>query len=166
MKTLYLLRHAKSSWKHDLGDHKRPLKGRGKRDAMLVSEYIKTNTTAPQKMIVSDATRTKMTAQYFKEAWNITDDNFILNHNLYDFSGQQVMEVIKSIDNSLDRVMIVGHNHAFTSIVNMLGDNYTDNLPTCGFVEIEFSVEDWKNANYGITKQMVFPRDLKPKNEK
>ena len=166
MKTLYLLRHAKSSWKHDLGDHKRPLKGRGKRDAMLVSDHIKTKVAAPQKMIVSDATRAQMTARYFKDAWNISDNDFILNHDLYDFSGQQVMEVIKSIDNSLDRVMIVGHNHAFTSIVNMLGDNYTDNLPTCGFVEIEFSVDDWNNANYGITKQMVFPRDLKPKKRK
>ena len=132
----------------------------------MVSDYIKAKIDAPQKMIVSDATRAQMTARYFKDAWNITDKDFILNHDLYDFSGQQVMEVIKSIDNSLERVMIVGHNHAFTSIVNMLGDNYIDNLPTCGFVEIEFSVDDWNNANYGITKQMVFPRDLKQNKSK
>jgi len=165
LKTLYLLRHAKSSWKHNVDDHKRSLKGRGKRDAMLVSNHIKDKTKPPQKIFSSDANRAKLTARFFKDAWNISDEDFITNHDLYDFSGQQVMEVIKNIDNSLDRVMIVGHNHAFTSIVNMLGDNYIDNLPTCGFVEIQFSVDDWKSANYGMTQQIIFPRDLKPKSE-
>jgi len=165
LKNIYLLRHAKSSWKHNVDDHKRPLKGRGERDAALVSNHIKNDTLAPQKIFYSDANRAKLTASYFKDTWGVLDKDFIASHDLYDFSGQQVMEVIKNIDNSLDRVMIVGHNHAFTSIVNMLGDNYIDNLPTCGFVEIQFAVDDWKNANYGKTKQILFPRDLKPKTE-
>ena len=155
------MRHAKSSWKHNLSDHKRPLKGRGERDAKLLSEYIKSKIDLPQKMIVSDATRAQMTANYFKNSLKISDYDYELNHELYDFSGQQVMEVIKNIDNSLNCVLIVGHNHAFTSLVNMLGDKYIDNLPTCGFVAIEFSVDNWANVSNGFTKLMVFPRDLK-----
>ena len=112
-------------------------------------------------MISSDATRALATANYFKKAFQVSDENFITNHTLYDFSGQNVMEVIKSLDNTLDCVMIIGHNHAFTSIANMLGNQYIDNLPTCGFVIIEFDVEAWQDISTGKTTTMVFPRHLK-----
>ncbi len=165
MKTLYLLRHAKSSWKQPGDDHKRPLKGRGERDASLVSEHIKNLVKSPEKIITSDATRAKTTADYFKNAIGISDDNFIINPALYDFGGKKVLEVIKSLSNSLDCVMIVGHNHALTSIANMLGDIGIDNIPTCGFVEIQFNIEKWEYANYGQTKTIIYPRDLKPKKD-
>jgi|TARA_R110002020_G_scaffold4110_4_gene18309 phosphohistidine phosphatase len=161
MKTLYMARHAKSSWKHDVIDHQRPLKGRGKRDGKLVSEYVAKNYSAPEKMISSDATRALTTANYFKKTFGVSDDDFSTDHTLYDFSGQNVMEVIKGLDNALNCVMIVGHNHAFTSIANMLGNQYIDNLPTCGFVIIEFDVEAWQDISTGKTTTMVFPRHLK-----
>ncbi|PVW13791.1 SixA phosphatase family protein [Marixanthomonas spongiae] len=161
MKTLYLVRHAKSSWKYDVTDHLRPLKKRGHNDATLVSEKIKNEIEPPQKILTSDANRARTTAEYFKKAFNITDDNYELTHDLYDFSGQQVMQVIKSIDNFLDRAMIVGHNHAFTSMVNMMGSKKIENLPTSGFVMIEFDVDDWNDVSTGTTKEMVFPRHLK-----
>lgn len=161
MKTLYMARHAKSSWKHDVIDHQRPLKGRGKKDGVLVSEYVASNHKAPQKIICSDAVRAVHTANYFKKAFKVSDANFSTNHSLYDFSGQNVMELIKGLDNSLDCMMIVGHNHAFTSIANMLGNLYIDNLPTCGFVIIEFDVNAWSEISTGKTVTTVFPRHLK-----
>jgi len=161
MKTLYMVRHAKSSWKHDVIDHQRPLKGRGKRDGALVSEHVAGFIESPEKMISSDAVRALSTAQYFKESFKISDEDFSTNHELYDFSGQNVMKVIKELDDDLEKVMIVGHNHAFTSIVNMLGNEYIDNLPTCGFVIIEFKVNSWSAISTGKTTEMVFPRDLK-----
>ena len=161
MKTLYMVRHAKSSWKYDLPDHQRPLKKRGRNDAGLVSEKVKSDYKAPQKIISSDANRAQTTARYFQSAFGVKDEDFILNHDLYDFSGQNVMEIIKGLDDSLKRVMIVGHNHAFTSIVNMLGSEYIDNLPTSGFVIIEFETDSWSDINTGKTKALVFPRHLK-----
>lgn len=161
MKKLYMLRHAKSSWKHDVIDHQRPLKGRGKRDAKLISELLKDEIKPPQLIISSDANRALSTAQYFKESFNIKDENFKTNHELYDFSGQQVMNVINSLDDSLDRVMIVGHNHAFTSIANMLGSDYIDNIPTCGFVILHFKEDSWAKISTGKTKKTYFPRDYK-----
>lgn len=161
MKTLYMARHAKSSWKHDVIDHQRPLKGRGNRDGKLVSEYVAKNYKAPQKIISSDATRALTTARYFKEAFQIKDADFSTEHSLYDFSGNQVMEVIKNLDNAYDCIMIVGHNHAFTSIANMLGNQYIDNLPTSGFVIIEFDEASWGDISTGKTTSMVFPRHLK-----
>lgn len=161
MKTLYLVRHAKSSWKHDVDDHKRPLKGRGERDGKLVSEKVRDEIEPPQKIISSDATRALSTAIFFKKALKIEDANFETNHELYDFSGQSVMRIIKSLDNSLNRVMIVGHNHAFTSVANMLGNSYIENVPTCGFVMLEFDEKNWSDITTGKTIKTIFPRDLK-----
>ncbi len=161
MKTLYLLRHAKSSWKHDVDDHKRPLKGRGQNDGALVSKKVSSEIEAPQKIISSDAVRALTTAQFFKDAWNMPDELFETDHTLYDFSGQHVMRVIKSMDNELDRVMIVGHNHAFTSVANMLGNRYIENVPTCGFVMLEFDESNWSDITTGKTLKTIFPRDLK-----
>jgi phosphohistidine phosphatase len=161
MKTLYLVRHAKSSWKYDLPDHQRPLKSRGESDAALVSEKVKNEYKAPEKIISSDAARAQTTALFFKNAFGISDENFELNHDLYDFSGQNAMAIIKGLDDSLKRVMIVGHNHAFTSIVNMLGDKYIENLPTSGFVIIRFPVDSWKDITTGETKALIFPKHLK-----
>lgn len=161
MKTLYLVRHAKSSWKHDVDDHERPLKQRGENDATLVAEKAKKTITPPQKIISSDAVRALSTAKYFKEALGIEDAAFKLNPELYDFSGQNVMRCIKSLDDELDSVMIVGHNHAFTSIVNMIGNKYIENIPTAGFVMIEFDENKWSDISTGKTKKTIFPRDLK-----
>ena len=161
MKTLYMVRHAKSSWKHDVIDHKRPLKGRGKRDSALVSNYLRHEIKPPQKIITSDASRAFETASSFKKAFSMKEEDFMTNHDLYDFSGQNVMDIIKKLPDSCDRIMIFGHNHAFTSIANMLGNTYIDNVPTCGFVHLEFDEEQWKDITTGKTIRTLFPRDLK-----
>jgi len=161
MKTLYMVRHAKSSWKHDVIDHQRPLKGRGKKDGKLVSARIKSELEPPQKIITSDAVRALSTAIYFKEAFGLSDKVFETNHSLYDFSGQNVINIIKNLPNSLDRIMIVGHNHAFTSVANMLGNKFIDNVPTCGFVQLEFEEDRWDEITTGKTVMTLFPKELK-----
>ena len=161
MKTLYLVRHAKSSWKHDVDDHKRPLKDRGESDGQLVSAKVAETVEPPQKIISSDATRALSTAHFFKNALHVNDEDFEVEHALYDFSGQNVMRIIKSIDDNLGRVMLVGHNHAFTSVVNMLGNKYIENVPTCGFVMLEFEEDSWAEISTGKTVKTIFPRDLK-----
>lgn len=156
-----MVRHAKSSWKHDVIDHQRPLKRRGKRDGKMVSAYVKEKLVPPEKIISSDAVRALSTALYFKKAFDIEDMDFMTNNSLYDFSGRNVIDIIKNLNDGLERVMIVGHNHAFTSIANMLGNTYIDNVPTCGFVQLEFDVSSWKNVATGKTIMTVFPKDLK-----
>lgn len=156
-----MVRHAKSSWKHDVIDHQRPLKRRGKRDGKMISAYVKEKLVPPEKIISSDAVRALSTALYFKKSFDIEDVDFMTNNSLYDFSGRNVIDIIKNLNDGLERVMIVGHNHAFTSIANMLGNTYIDNVPTCGFVQLEFDVSSWKNVATGKTIMTVFPKDLK-----
>lgn len=161
MKTLYLVRHAKASWKHDVDDHKRPLKKRGQEDGKLISEKVKNEVDPPEKIVSSDAIRALSTAYFFKDVFNLEEEDFQSVHKLYDFRGTGVMKVIKTLDDDLNTVMLVGHNHAFTSIANMLGDRYIENIPTCGFVEIQFKEDRWKDISTGETKLTFFPRDLK-----
>lgn len=161
MKTLYLARHAKSSWKHDVVDHERPLKKRGHNDAKLVAARVAAECKAPQLILTSDAKRAQTTANYYKDAFGVSDKNFRMNHSLYDFDGRQVMQIVNMIDDGLDCVLIVGHNHAFTSIANMLGNKYIDNVPTSGFVAIEFDTDSWANISGGKTVKTLFPKQLK-----
>lgn len=156
-----MVRHAKSSWEHDVIDHQRPLNERGMQDSVLVSAKVKTEIVSPEKIISSDANRAFSTAQYFKDALEVSDSNFTTNHRLYDFGGQNVLKFIKELNDSINNVMIVGHNHAFTSIANMLGDKYIENLPTCGFLMINFESDKWSIIKKGHTIKMIFPRDLK-----
>ena len=160
MKTLYFLRHAKSSWKHTVGDRQRPLKKQGVNDALQVSKLVAQTIVKPQVIITSDALRTQSTATYFKDAFALKNDAFVVNPELYDFSGQQVLKLIKELKNTLDYVMLCGHNHAFTSIVNSLGSININNVPTCGFVAITFEVNKWSEITTGTTSSMIFPRDL------
>ena len=166
MKNLYLIRHAKSSWKLPLDDHKRPLKKRWISDAIIVSEHLKNLVPKPDVLLTSDAKRASSTAIYFKKAFDIKSDFFLINKSLYDFKGKNVLSVIKGLNNFFDIVVIVGHNHALTSVANILGDIAINDLPTCGFVNIEFATDNWRFANYGQTKNIVFPRDLRPKKQR
>ena len=141
MKNLYLVRHAKSSWKLPVDDLKRPLKKRGILDAILISDHIKKLVSKPDFLLTSDAERAHSTAIYFKKAFKISANSFIINKSLYDFQGNNVLRVINELNDSYNIVMIVGHNHALTSIANMLGDIIINNIPTCGFINIEFTTQ-------------------------
>ena len=161
MKNLYLVRHAKSSWEYDLSDHERPLNNRGYKDANLVSKHLKGNLNLPDLVISSDAVRAKTTAIIFVDNLEISSDIFELDHNLYDFSGSQLTEVIKNCDDSVDTLMVFGHNHAMTYFVNTYGNKPIGNVPTSGFTHIELNIDSWNDLIKGITVQTVFPKQLK-----
>ena len=161
MKTLIIVRHAKSSWEYDVIDHQRPLNKRGYNDAQILSKYLKNKNLNIDLVLSSDALRASTTADIFMNNLNIGEEIFGLNHDLYDFSGENLTKTIKSCDNTVKHVMIFGHNHAITSFVNTYGDKYIDNVPTCGVTIIEFEIDFWSNLNQGKTSATIFPRDLK-----
>lgn len=161
MKKLILVRHAKSSWKHNVIDHERPLNSRGNSDASLVSNYIKNKNLKIDKIVSSDAIRAKATALFFISNLNIDKNLLDFNHNLYDFSGINLLKTIKEIDDSINSLMIFGHNHAITDFVNTFGSVFIDNVPTCGVVIIEFNIQKWSKINKGKTIYTLFPKDLK-----
>ena len=161
MKKLILVRHAKSSWKHDVIDFERPLNTRGIKDAEIVSNYLKNNILNIDLVISSDAVRTKITASTFISNLNIDEKLVNFNHNLYDFSGHNLVKTIKEVDSSINNLMVFGHNHAITDFVNTYGDKYIENVPTCGITIINFDIDNWKDLNNGKTVFTLFPKDLK-----
>ncbi|WP_323788818.1 SixA phosphatase family protein [Psychroserpens sp.] len=161
MKQLVLIRHAKSSWEYDVNDDERPLNKRGFRDAELVAKSFQSASFAPDIIFSSFANRALSTCKIFMKTLNFEDKILHIKDELYDFGGENVINFITNIDDHYEKVMIFGHNHAFTSICNIFGDQFIDNLPTSGLVVIHFDVTSWQNIKKGITKLTIFPRDLK-----
>jgi phosphohistidine phosphatase len=160
MKTLYLVRHAKSSWEFDVIDHELHLNKRSLRDAPLVAEAVAAKMPKPDRLLSSDATQALATAKIFAQAYNIPEDEIILNHRLYDFAGQQLLQVIRSCDNAVDCLMVFGHNNAMTSVVNAYGDMEIDNVPTAGFTAIQFDINRWEDFSNGKTIAHLTPKTL------
>ena len=161
MKTLYLIRHAKSSWEFNIEDHKRPLNQRGLKDADLIGKALASRLKYIDKILCSDAERAKTTAKIILDHLGFSQNIFELESKLYDFSGDQVIEVIKSCEDDINSLMIFGHNHAFTSIANFYGNEVIDNLPTAGVIGIEFNVTRWKDISVGKNVLTLFPKELK-----
>lgn len=161
MKTLTIFRHAKSSWKYDVDDIERPLKKRGIADAKLICKELKAIDFKPDYIVCSPARRTLQTSRIFFKTLNINSKTLTINNNLYDFSGASVINVIKSIDDSYNNILIFGHNYALTNIVNTYGDVYIENVPTSGIVSIEFDITSWNDLKTGKTIKKLFPKDLK-----
>ena len=160
MKKLILIRHAKSSWEYNVKDHERPLNTRGLQDASAVSCELK-GLFYPDLVLISSATRTQETAAIFTSNLKISKKIIQSNHDLYDFSGSDLLKVIKTCNNSIKELMIFGHNHAITAFVNSYGDLIIDNVPTCGVVVLEFEIDNWSHLKPGKTLKTLFPRDLK-----
>jgi phosphohistidine phosphatase len=163
MKTIVLIRHGKSTWKHQVCDLDRPLKNRGKSDAKLVCDvFIKTN-FMPDLVVTSPAKRAYDICNIFIKKMKISREMVKINPTIYDFEGSKTADFIKSLDNSYQKVMLFGHNYAFTSLVNQFGNLYIENLPTSGLAMIHFDIDTWKDIKKGTTELILFPRDLKTK---
>ena len=161
MKVILLMRHGKSSWENDLPDHERPLKEKGENDANLVAnQFIKTK-FLPQKVFSSSAKRALDTCKILTKILGLSENSINIENDLYDFGGENVIRFIKELPNEIDSVMIFGHNHAFTSITNIFGDKYIDNLPTSGLVKINIDINDWKDFKQGSTEYIIIPKDLR-----
>lgn len=160
-KILQLFRHGKSSWIYDLPDHERPLKNRGLNDIKIMSEHLKKDYLKPNLIWSSTAYRARSTSENYIKYLDLYDVNYQLKKELYDFSGEGVLNQIHHCENTINILAIFGHNYALTNIVNRLGNTHINNLATSGFVQIEFEQIEWEKIKNGITTRIVYPRHLK-----
>ncbi len=146
MKYLYLVRHAKSSWDYpELSDFERPLNKRGKKDAPRMAQRLASKSPEIQAVISSPANRAITTARAMASGLGFPLDEITENEDVYHAGMSTLMHIVKSLPNTLDRVMLVGHNPGFTDLANQLKDHdyFIDNVPTCGIVAIEFPCNKW-----------------------
>lgn len=161
MKQLILVRHGKSSWDYDVDDKDRPLQKRGITDGHLVAAAFKATDTAVDAIFSSPANRALHTCVIFMRELKFPFRKFELSKELYEFSGQGVMDFVKGLDDSLQSVMIFGHNNAFTNVANFFGDKTIDNVPTTGLVHLTFETDSWAGLSSGTTARLIFPKQLK-----
>lgn len=163
MKNLILIRHAKSSWQTSIQDEFRPLAQRGIEDALLVSSEISEFLPKTFLLWSSIAKRASDTALIFAQNLSYPTENIIYLKDLYTFDEIELEELIKSCNNMYESLILFGHNAAITNFVNKFGDRFIPNVPTSGFVSMQFETENWSLINKGLIRKTVFPKDIKIK---
>jgi len=144
MKTLYLVRHAKSSWENrNLTDFDRTLNDRGKRDAPFMAKLLKDKKIASDLILSSPAVRAFTTAKIFANEFNISEEDIVKNESIYEADRSDLLKIITAIDDSINNLMLFGHNPGITYLSNYLCDFETDNIPTCGIICMQLGFDSW-----------------------
>ena len=158
MKTIILVRHAKSSWKDsNLDDFDRPLNTRGKRNAPFMGEKLKERRIMPDLMLSSPAKRAKKTVIAIAKALDYPKKDIIYNDKMYHTSASYLLKMVKGQDDKHDAIMLFGHNPGFNDFADMLLENNpVRNIPTTGVYCIGFDVDSWKKLRAGEGKSVFF----------
>jgi len=158
IKTLLIIRHAKSSW--DIGtlnDFERPLNDRGKKDAPAMAQKLIAKNISIDAFVASPAKRAKKTAEFFIEAYKREKEEIIFISKLYHAPAEVFFEVAESLDDKHNTVAIFSHNPGITEFVNMLTENTKlDNMPTCGIFAVQLQSSSWKNFRKGKKEFLFF----------
>lgn len=166
MKTLYLVRHAKSSWKDlSLDDVDRPLNKRGKRDAPFMGKRMHQMGISPDKLLTSPAKRAMATAKAFAVEVDYPWKEVQIVPSIYEASTRDLLAIIQNLNNEWQEVVLFGHNPTFTFFANFYAQPALDNVPTAAIVALDFDVENWENVNSknGQIRFFDYPRLYFPK---
>ena len=161
MKTIHLLRHAKSSWADaSVSDIDRTLNSRGNRSAKLMIEPIWKAGCRFEHIYCSPAKRARATIHRMAKALPVKDVKWTVDESLYTFNAGDLLSWLRDLGNELDEVMIVGHNPAITDLVNLLGDQHIDNVPTCGYVQLSAKVKSWSKLKEDCAEvtEFIYPK--------
>jgi phosphohistidine phosphatase len=162
MKTLLLLRHAKSSWKDsDIEDHDRPLNKRGKRDAARMGKLLRDENLMPDCILCSSAKRTRRTAELVAQAAEYRCETRITGE-LYEAGVDRLISTIQSFPDHAQRVLLVGHNPGLEELLEALTGSYRP-LSTAALAWLELPLESWRGISResrAELKQLWQPREL------
>jgi len=162
VKTLLILRHAKSSWQQPgQDDHDRPLNDRGKRDAPRMGRLLADEDRVPDLILSSTARRARRTAEIVAEACGY-DGEIVLCRDFYDAEPEAYLEAVRARGGSAERVMVVGHN----PILEMLVEHLTgraETMPTAALAEVALPIDGWEALDEETRGRLVRvwrPREL------
>lgn len=164
-KTLYLVRHAKSSWKNpELSDWERPLNKRGKHDAPLIGKFLKQKNEIPELLISSPAKRALKTAGYFADEMHISK-KIVSAESLYMAGINDFISVIENIEDSVNSIMLFSHNPGITEFANYITGSEIDIMPTASTARIDFNINRWKDCRNakGELRFFISPKNVSAK---
>jgi phosphohistidine phosphatase len=143
MKSLLLVRHAKSSWDFDVEDFDRPLNDRGKKNAPEMAKRLIKKDIKIDAFISSPAERALSTAKYFVEEFDKKQKNIIKVPSLYHASNDTFYSVIEELDKDLKTVALFSHNPGITEFANELTTTRVEDMPTCSIFAIKIDIKKW-----------------------
>ncbi len=158
MKTLFLLRHAKSSWSDPrLDDSERPLNKRGLKNAPTMGQRFKSRQETLDRVLTSPAVRASTTARLFVEASGHASTIITEEPELY-FSGiHSIEEIIVKQDERIQSLMLVFHNPDITHFANTIdATSRIFNVPTCGLIKLLCDIDDWRDWSASSSEREYF----------
>jgi len=162
MKTLLILRHAKSSWDEPgVPDHDRPLNERGKKDAKRIGQLLLEHGLVPDRIISSTAKRAHKTAGKVAKACGYAG-TIETNHRLYLASPIQIIEVLRDLGDPGARLLVVGHNPGLEEFVHHL-TGHRELMPTATLAQVSVDIDSWQSLpapSGGCLVQVWQPKEL------
>ena len=162
MKTLLLMRHAKSSWDDPtLQDFDRPLNPRGHRDAPRMGQFLKENAMTPDHVVTSTAVRAQTTADFVAAQCSVSDRVTPVS-DLYHANVDDWQETIQALSPDWDCVLCVGHNPGIEEFIGTITSQYI-RMPTAAIAHLSCEVDDWGTFAHGASvelHQVWRPKDL------
>lgn len=169
MRTLYVLRHAKSDWgEASLRDFDRPLNGRGWKAAKAIGREMREQGLNPDLVLLSPSARTTETLARVEEGFGATFEK-VKERTIYLAETETLIELVRNAPGKSDRLMLVGHNPGMHELVLMLAngprelrEEAASKFPTGALAEISFDVSDWSDVEpgSGVIRSFLKPRDL------
>jgi len=146
MKTLLIIRHAKSSWDDaEMSDFDRPLNNRGQRDAPAMAQRLIKAGVNIDRFVSSPAKRARQTAASFIHAYGKKEKEIHFIPELYHASIETFKTVVAGLDDKDDNVAIFSHNPGITAFANILSTARLDNMPTCAIFAVKSTSPDWRD---------------------
>ena len=158
LKTLLLIRHAKSSWDDPaLTDYERPLNDRGKKDAPAMAEKLYERGIKIDAFVTSPARRARKTAEQFAKRYKKEKEYLLLKTELYMASDEAFNSVIEKLNDDIDCVAVFSHNPGITDFANSLTEDIRiDNIPTCGIFAVSIEAKKWNKFKEAKKKFLFF----------
>ncbi len=163
MKTVYFVRHAKSSWDSpNLRDIDRQLNESGLKTAEKMASFISDLDIRPDVIISSPAKRAYSTAVFFAKSFGIETADIRIAEEIYEALMSDILQLINGLPQEIDTVMLFGHNPTFTNLANYFSPDFIPNVPTCGILKVEANTNNWtqfNNQTAGLVKT-YFPKEV------
>lgn len=145
MKTLILVRHAKSDWSEEgLSDTERPLNDRGKKDGPEMAKRLRKKGLKIDSFISSPAVRAFLTARFFAKEFGVKKKEIHIANGLYDALPSQFEQIVAALNDKEDAVALFSHSPGITEYANSLSDVQADSIPTCGVFAVQADVNSWQ----------------------
>lgn len=165
MKSVYFVRHAKSSWEYpDFMDHERPLLQKGITRTIRVCEFLKEKKVKPDVIIASHAVRASETARIIARELDYPSEKIRIEPKIYESCEDDIWSIIFELDDEVKSIMLVGHNPVITNLANYFLDKKIDYMPTSGIAGFSFITNHWVELTSAKRKTqfVVYPKMLKP----